>query len=138
MNVVVLSGRLTMKPNIKDVQNGKYTFAEFSIAVPRSWKPQGADKYESDFFEIRCSGNNAKFCEKYLDKGIKVEVEGSLEQQKWKDKEGKNMSKVTVNARSIRFAESKGSGGSSSAPAVEKKDDFVSVPEGVTEELPFT
>lgn len=128
-------------PNVK-VYNEK-TFAEFTVATPRTWKPKNADSYKTDFILAKCSGSSAKFAEKYLSKGMKVEIEGAVEQDTWDDKEGKKNSRHYVNVRALRFAESKKASGESNAKAQESasasNDNFMDIPTdtGFEEELPF-
>lgn len=129
-------------PNIKVVQD-QYVYADFTVATQRTWKSKNADSYETDFIPVKCSGPSAKFAEKYLSKGTKVEIEGAVEQDKWTDKEGKKNSRLYVNVRSIRFAESRKTSGESNARAQESapasNDSFMDIPtdEGFSEELPF-
>ena len=141
INNFSLTGRLVGDPNIKVVQD-QYVYADFTVATQRTWKSRNADSYETDFIPVKCSGPSAKFAEKYLSKGTKVEIEGAVEQNKWTDKEGKKNSRLYVNVRSIRFAESRKMSESapkaqSSAPA--SNDNFMDIPtdEGFSEELPF-
>lgn len=143
MNVVCLTGRVTKDIEIK--QSGETTIAIFSIAVTRGFKDKETGKYETDFFDCTAFGSVAKFLEKYVTKGMKIEVSGRLRQDRWKDKDDNNRSRVIVVANNVGFAESKASGGqsdsqtaSSSAPASKPSaDGFVEVPDGIEEELPF-
>ena len=143
MNVVCLTGRVTKDIEIK--QSGETTIATFSIAVTRDFKDKETGKYETYFFDCTAFGSVAKFLEKYVTKGMKIEVSGRLRQDRWKDKDDNNRSRVVVVANNVGFAEPKASSGqsdsqaaSSSAPASKPSaDGFVEVPDGIEEELPF-
>ena len=107
-------------------------------------------------------GKTAEFIEKYVPKGTKVEITGRLSQNKWTDKDGANHSRVIILADRVEFAESRITSQQSqtydSAPAQnpvpEQKtvqqqnndprmpqkpnlDDFISVQDGMNEQLPF-
>lgn len=143
MNVVCLTGRVTKDIDIK--YSDEMAIAAFSIAVMKDFKDKETGKYETDFFDCTAFGSVAKFLEKYVTKGMKIEVSGRLRQDRWKDRDDKSRSRVIVVANNVGFAESKASGGqsdsqaaSSSAPASKPSaDGFVDVPDGIEEELPF-
>lgn len=112
MNSVNISGRLTRKPDMRT--SGETAIAQFGIANNRRYKNKEG-KYDVDFFEVSCFNGLAKFAEKYLDKGIKVEISGRLQYDKWTDKDGKQNSRVSIVASDIEFAESKAASGNTSA-----------------------
>ena len=95
-NVVVLQGRLTRDPEVKQTQSGK-AVCSFSLAV-------GSGKDQTSFFDITAWEKKAEFAGQYLKKGSAVLVTGSLSQQSWNDKDtGAKRSKVIVNAQTITF-----------------------------------
>lgn len=55
------------------------------------------------FFEIEAYGKVAEYCEKYTTKGRGVRVVGRLKQNRWKDSDGKNVSKVFVVAEHLEY-----------------------------------
>ena len=86
MNKTFLTGNLTRKPELASTPNG-VSVCKFSIAVARDYT--GADgKKETDFFNIVTWRGLADNCGKYLDKGNKVCVVGSLQNRSYEDKEG--------------------------------------------------
>ena len=96
MNSVNLVGRLAKDVDLKYTANGK-AVANFSIAVERTYK-----KDEVDFFEVTIWGKSAEHCANHIAKGRLVGITGELRQDKW-EKEGKNYSKVKVNANNVKF-----------------------------------
>lgn len=123
MNVAILMGRLTKKPEIRTTTDG-LSIASYTLAVDRL-------KGEADFINIKAFGKGADFAEKYLDKGIKIAVTGRIQTGSYTNKEGRKIYTVDVVADRQEFCERK----AESAPA--QDDGFMRVPDGVDEELPF-
>ena len=130
MNHVVLMGRLTKDPEIRDTNSGK-TVGSFSIAVNRRFKSDGQP--EADFFNCVTFGKQAEFVEKYLHKGTKILLGGEVQNNNYKDKDGVTHYSVSIVVDEIEFAESKSQNNNSAS----NNTDFMSVPEGVEEQLPF-
>jgi len=131
MNKVILTGRLTKDPEISSSAAGT-TFARFSIAVPRKYKKEGEP--DTDFFNCSTFGKTAEFVEKYFKKGNKIEVSGRLENNNYTNKEGKKIYDVRVMVEEADFGDSKGS----QSEQQQTTDNFLSVPDGLVEELPFS
>ena len=128
MNKVILMGRLVKDPEVTVSANGT-SIAKFSIAVDRKFKREGEP--EADFFNCVSFGNQAQFIENYLHKGTKVVATGRIQNNNYTNKEGRKVYDVRIMVEEIEFAESKGES------KEEKKNDFINIPEGLTEELPF-
>lgn len=128
MNKVILMGRLVKDPEVTVSANGT-SIAKFSIAVDRKFKREGEP--EADFFNCVSFGKQAQFVENYLHKGTKVVATGRIENNNYTNKEGRKVYDVRIMVEEIEFAESKGES------KEEKKNDFINIPEGLTEELPF-
>lgn len=91
MNNLVLSGRVTKKPEMKTSSNGK-NYCFLSIACQES-------KEVVNFFETTLFGTNAENAVKYLDKGDLVGLTGSL--CNYKGKDGKV--RLTINTFRMEF-----------------------------------
>lgn len=132
MNKVIQMGRLTRDPEISSSASGT-TFARFSIAVDRRFKREGEP--DADFFNCSAFGKTAEFIEKYMFKGTKVVVCGRLENNNYTNKDGQKVYDVRIMVEEIDFAESKNSGEKTET----KNDvtDFLNIPNGLIEELPF-
>ena len=126
MNVVILMGRLTAKPEIR--QTDSTTVAVYTLAVDRIGKDKGAD-----FIRCKAFGKPADFAEKYLDKGMKVAVEGRINTGSYTNKEGQKVYTTDVIVNAHHFCEGKGE---KSSPAP-KDDDFMNLPEDLSDEVPF-
>ncbi len=141
MNKVILMGRLTRDPEVSSSTTGT-TVARYSIAVDRKFKRDGDP--DADFFNCTSFGKQAEFVERYLHKGTKVVVVGRVQNDNYTNKEGQKVYGTRIMVDEIEFAESKnasGQGGSYNAGSSQGSnggDDFINVPEGLVEELPFT
>lgn len=140
MNKVIMMGRLTKDPEVRYGGQNNMAIARFSIAVDRRFKREGQP--EADFFNCTAFGKLGEFVEKYLKKGTKIVLDGELQNDNYTNKEGKMVYGMRIIANSIEFAESKkaqSEGGSSfEAPAGgDFSDDFMAIPDGIEEELPF-
>lgn len=128
MNKLILIGRLTKDPEIR--VSGSVTIAKFSLAVDRRFKRDGEP--EADFFNCTAFNKTAEFIEKYCKKGMKMAIEGRVQNDNY-EKDGVKHYGVTVIVENIEFAESK-KGGTSEKKA-EEAEEFVNVS---SDELPFT
>lgn len=145
MNKVILMGRLTRDPEVRYSQGATSTaIGRFSIAVDRRFKREGQP--EADFFNCTAFGKTGEFVEKYLKKGTKVVVSGSIQNDNYTDNNGVQRYSVQIMVDEVEFAESKSSsqgGGAftqpSSIPAqpAAPSDGFMNIPEGIDEDLPF-
>jgi len=100
-NNVALTGHLVRDVELRYTPSGK-AVCEFSIANNQDF----GDKKNCYFFNVVVWGQNAENCSKYLDKGSKVLVSGSLVQNTWTDKQGQNRSNIKVNASMVQFLSS--------------------------------
>lgn len=101
MNKIILMGRLTRDPEIRQTQDG-LTIARFGIAVDR----RGQNK-ESDFFNCTAFGKLAEFCERYLRKGTKIASVGRLQNDTYTNRDGVKVTAAQIILDEIEFAESK-------------------------------
>ena len=90
MNKVILMGRLTKEPELRQTPNG-IASCRFSIAVNRNFKNQQGE-YDADFINCTAWRQTAEFVNKYFTKGQMIAVEGTLRTGSYQDK---NYSDVT-------------------------------------------
>lgn len=128
MNSVNIMGRLGRDPEIRYA--GETPVANFSIGVQR-------DKENTDWINITAWAKDAEIAEKYLKKGMLVGISGRIQTNMWKDKDGKNRTDVYVRANRIDFAENKSSSPKNEPKAEAAVDGFMSIGDGIPEELPF-
>lgn len=133
MNKCVLMGRLTRDAEIRysQGQNGEQmAIARFTLAVDRRGKDGGAD-----FISCVAFGRTAEFCEKWTRQGMKVALDGRIQTGSYTNKEGAKVYTTDVIVENIEFAESK----NAEKPADVPKSDtgFISIPDGIENDLPF-
>lgn len=75
MNKWIGIGRICSDPEIRTTQDGK-PVAKYRLAVNRAFKRDGQD--EADFLNCVVFGKGAEFVQNYLNKGMKIAVEGSI------------------------------------------------------------
>ena len=104
-------------------------------------KTQANQDPEADFFRVAAWGKMGEVCQKYLAKGKKVSVTGSVSVHAYTDKNGNAAGNLEVFAQDVEFLSPVGGNGgeqttSTSAPSVPAAD-----PSGFsaveTDELPF-
>lgn len=103
MNKVILMGRLTSDPDIR--QAGETTVTRFSLAVDRRYKKDG--EQSADFPSIVAFGKTAEFISKYFHKGMKIALEGRIQTGSYTNKDGVKHYTTDVIAEAVEFAESK-------------------------------
>ena len=134
MNSVQLIGRLTRDPEIRYTDGGA-SIARFGLAVDRRFKQEnGAD---ADFINIVSFGKTAEFIEKYFHKGMKIALNGRIQTGSYTDKDGKKVYTTDIVAENVEFCESKGTSANNDAPAPTQNGEFMNIPDGMDEELPF-
>ena len=90
VNNVILIGNLGADPEIKSFQNGG-KIANIRIATSETWKDRmtGERKERTEWHNVVINGEGlVGVVERYLKKGSKVYVEGSLRTRKWQDRDG--------------------------------------------------
>lgn len=105
-NKVILVGRLTKDPEIKQV--GSSSLASFTIANGRSYTSGNEKKDETSFIDCEAWGKLADVFEKYTGKGKQVLIEGRLKQSTWDTPDGKKASKIRVQVENMQMFGTKG------------------------------
>lgn len=99
-NRIILMGRLTKDPELKNTQSG-IPMCRFSIAVDRAYS-KGQEK-QTDFFDITAWRQTAEFVAKYFSKGRMILVEGKLQNNNYTDQNGVKHYQNVVIADSVAF-----------------------------------
>jgi single-strand DNA-binding protein len=138
MNKLFIIGNLTRDPEMRSTQAG-IPVCTFTVAVNRRSR-QGAEagQPEADFFRVTAWRQLAENCSRYLAKGRKVGVVGSLTLQNYTGNDGTQRSSLEVSADEVEFLSPRGEGSDSkpSQPAQpqEQNNGFVRVDD---DDLPF-
>lgn len=135
MNKCCFRGRLCKDPEARYTQDGTCV-ARYTLAVDRKYSKN--DDQKADFIPCVAFGKSGEFAEKYFRKGMSVAVSGRIQTGSYTNKDGVKVYTTDVIIEEQEFAESKtasnGGGGQHKASA----DDFMNIPGGLDEELPFT
>lgn len=120
-------GRLTKDPETRTTAgDNPLTVARYTLAVDRI----GA-KDKADFISCVVFGKGAEFAEKYFHKGMRVAVTGRIQTGSYTNKDGNKVYTTDVVLNTQEFADRKEEQGKREEP------EFMQLPEGIDEELPF-
>ena len=113
MNKVYLIGNLTRDPEMRSTSAG-IPVCNFSIAVNRRFKNAQTGQQETDFFNIVAWRQLAELCGRYLAKGRKVAVFGSIQTRSYEAQDGTKRTAFDIVADEVEFLSSANAG---SAPS---------------------
>ena len=145
MNKVILMGRLTRDPEVRySAGENALAIARYTLAVDRRFRRDG--EANADFINCVSFGRTAEFAEKYFRQGLKIAVTGRIQTGSYTNREGQKVYTTEVVVEDQEFAESKGSSSSDGgsyqpagrpSPANASAEGFMSIPEGIEDDLPF-
>lgn len=149
MNKVILMGNLTRDPEIRYSQGeNSLAIARFSIAVNRRFSRQGDT--DTDFFNCTAFGKQAEFVERYFKQGSRMLLSGRVQNDNYTNKNGEKVYSVQIIAEEVELAERKSTadahaasgasgnfGGGAPQPTAAANDDFMNIPDGIEDGLPF-
>lgn len=101
MNKVFLIGNLTRDPEMRSTQSG-VVVCNFTIAVNRRFKNANGEQ-ETDFLNVIAWRQLAELCGKYLAKGRKVAVTGSIQTRTYEAKDGSKRTAWDIVADEVEF-----------------------------------
>ena len=105
MNKVILIGNLTRDPELSQTNSG-ISVARISIAVSRKFANQDGSR-ETDFFNVTAWRAIAENCAKYLKKGSKIAVVGSIQNRSYEAQDGSKRFTTDIMADEIEFLSTK-------------------------------
>ena len=100
-NKVIIGGRLTSDPELKQTQSG-IAVTQFSVAVNRK-----AKQAETDFFNVTAWRQTAEFVSRYFKKGSSICIVGTLQNSTWTDQNNQKHYKTDIIADEVMFVDSK-------------------------------
>ena len=119
MNKVILVGNLTRDPELSETPSG-ISVCRFAIAVSRDYANADGNR-ETDFFNITVWRGRAENCGKYLKKGNKVAIVGSIQTRSYEDKDGIKRNVTDIIANEVEFLTPKNAMGEEDAPVVSSR-----------------
>ena len=101
MNRVFLIGNLVRDPEVRATQSG-ISVCNFTVAVNRRFKKENGEQ-ETDFLNVIAWRQLAELCGKYLAKGRKVAVTGSIQTRTYEAKDGSKRTAWDIVADEVEF-----------------------------------
>lgn len=123
MNRVILMGRLTTDPDLRQTPQGT-SVTRFTIAVDRRIRKEGGQ--QADFITCVAWRQTAEFICRFFGKGRMIAIEGQLQSHTWEGKDGRREYSTEVLVDNAFFTSSKNESGAVqgvSAPAT-SQDNF--------------
>ena len=112
MNRVILIGNLTKDPELSKTNND-LSVCKFTVAVSRSY-----GKQETDFFTVIAWRTQADNCARFLKKGSKVAISGSIQNRSYDAGDGTKRYVTEIVADEVQFLTTKGSPEEDGQPAI--------------------
>lgn len=94
MNKIIIMGRLTADPELRQTQSG-IASCRFTVAVNRRFKNDKGE-YETDFINCQAWRQTAEFVAKYFSKGSMICIDGTLRTGSYKDKNHSDVTHYTT------------------------------------------
>ncbi|MCB0742863.1 MAG: single-stranded DNA-binding protein [Ignavibacteriae bacterium] len=111
VNKVILVGRLGKDPETRQLQNDTQV-SSFSLATSKKYKNKDGQIVENtQWHNIQAWNKLAMICQKYLEKGKLVYIEGELNTRSYDDKDGNKRYVTEIIARDMQILSSKGQSG---------------------------
>ena len=110
LNKVVLAGRLTAEPELKQTQSG-ISVLSFTIAVNRRYVKSSDGQQaqqQTDFINLVAWRQTAEFISRFFHKGSSICVTGSIQVRPWQDQQGQKRYSTEVVVDEAMFVDSKG------------------------------
>jgi len=111
MNKVILTGRLTADPELRQTQSGVAS-CRFTVAVDRRYADKSTGERQADFISCTAWRQTAEFVSRYFNKGKLIAIEGSLRNNNYQDRNHPDVTHYTIEVfvDNVEFCGDKGSG----------------------------
>lgn len=131
-NKIILGGRLTSDPELKQTESG-ISVVSFSVAVNRRTKP--GEEQKSDFFHVTAWRSTAEFVARYFNKGSSICIVGALQTSSWTDQNNQKHFRTDIVADEVMFVDSKSDGGQATPTADTPTPKFEEI--STDDDIPF-
>lgn len=128
INKATITGNITRDPELRQTQGGTSVLT-IGVAVNDRRKNQQTGEWEDypNFIDCTIFGNRATGVAPHLEKGMKVAIEGKLNQSRWQAEDGTNRSKIEIIVDEIEFM-SRQQGQTASKPVQQQPQQFATQP----------
>ncbi len=108
MNKVVITGRLTADPELRQTASGVSTL-NFTVASSRKFVNKNTKEREADFISCIAWRQNAEFISRYFSKGSMICIDGTLRTSSFQDKKHPDVTHYTTDVlvENVEFCSSK-------------------------------
>ena len=142
MSNTILYGRVVRDIEVR-YTNQNMAVARFSVAVNRRYQK---DNKKADFFNVTAFGKKAETLSQYFRQGSRIVIYCHPQQEQYTKQDGTKVDTVVFILDEFDFVDTRSEGGitqnQNTQPAPEPapvgSDDFMSIPEGLEDELPFS
>ena len=112
MNKVILIGRLTADPELRQTQGGVAS-CRFTVACDRRFADKNTGERQADFISCTAWRQTAEFVTRYFNKGKLICVEGTLRNNNYQDKNHPDVTHYTTDVLvdKVEFVGGKGENG---------------------------
>lgn len=134
LNKVILIGRSSSKPTVKESQNGT-KYCSFSLATNTGY----GDKKQTDWHDVTAFGKLAEICEQLIDKGSMVYIDGRIQYNTY-ERDGKKLKTTKIIANDVTLLSSKHPGNASPSEQCGQQvnpDDNPFIDDPVMQGIPF-
>ncbi len=103
LNKVMLIGRLGVKPELRYLPQTERAVAKFTLATNERYFNPSTNESDNraEWHRIVTWGKLAEFCEKYLNPGKQIYLEGKLRTRSWQDRDGNKRYTTEIEAQNI-------------------------------------
>jgi single-strand DNA-binding protein len=106
INNVVLTGRLTSDPDLRELPSGA-SVCRLRIAVnARRRDADGEWGEKPNYFDVVVFGASGENVARHMHKGRAVAVDGRLDWREWETRDGRQAQAVSIIARTVQFLDS--------------------------------
>ena len=139
MNKLTIIGNLTRDPELRTTSAG-INVCDFTVAVNRRVRRDAQNAQpEADFFRVSAWRQLGENCAKFLAKGRKVYVEGTINASAYTgQQDGKPHASLELTADNVEFLSSRSDAGAEAAPAGNAPNPMETVPPTATNPSGFT
>ena len=101
LNKAQLIGNLGADPELRSTTSGTRV-ATLSLATSRRWTDRSGQQQEkTEWHRVVCWDRLAELCERYLSRGDRIYVEGSIEYRQWEGQDGQTRYTTEIRAREL-------------------------------------
>lgn len=135
MNKVILIGNLTKDPELTTTTSG-VSVVRFTIAVPRRYTNSEGER-ETDFLTVVAWRGLADTCHRFLRKGSKAAVIGSIQNRSYDAQDGTKRYLTEVIAEEVEFVGTKPQNQDDEGAVKQEKNDTTKLQPIDDDQLPF-